>query len=185
MELIDSLHLHDLIFLYEPAEVVAFDAPDLAAPAVDTRLSLTAATILTRLLHPSAGRPPLHSLLQLHVVAPPDSPHAAPPFPASNDLSAVFPATIRRLYLMCGLVPFHNLAAPDKKKMLWVGEKVVRDGIKWPTADVVWARKARDASVLLREGVERFGREGAEEQERDRADIGTSEQAERIVTRRD
>lgn len=177
MELIDRLGLHDLIFLYEPTEVSSFSSNDHEPVAPARHQTLIAARILTQLLRPGEeGQELLHPLLQLHVEPMPVLAAQQPvsPFPSTTDVQRVYPVTIKRLYLACSLLPLQDLAAPDKKKVVWVGEKVVRDGIKWPSADVVWARKARDASLLLRQGVEVFGQEGRTQSPRDRVELGES-----------
>ncbi|KAM0792883.1 hypothetical protein ACM66B_002645 [Microbotryomycetes sp. NB124-2] len=156
MELIDRLRLHDLVFLYDPAEVDSFSDPGHPRQP-DVALAYTASRVLNSLLSADPALPPLHSVLQLERV-PARHEAGALPFPSDEALHQVYPTTIKRLYLSCGLLPLYDLSAPDKKKVVWVGEKVVRDGIKWPTHDFVWVKKAREAVALLSEGVRRHGR---------------------------
>ncbi|BGP18979.1 hypothetical protein JCM10213_002601 [Rhodosporidiobolus nylandii] len=194
-ELIQRLNLHPLIFLYDhqatyPADGAPGDAPP---PLPDTAVSVAAATILTQLLHPtptSSTLPPLHPILHLHSVPLPASPaSSAPPtypsldfpsqFPLSSptSLSAVYPPTLKRLFLSCGLLPLYPLMTMEKNKHVWVGEKVVREGVKGPLVDIAFSKRARDASGVLGGAVRRFA--GTEEGERimendevDRAEIG-------------
>lgn len=135
-------------------------------PEPDTALSVTAALILTQLLSPASSSPSslpaLHPLLQLHVTPLPDSPASAapptyPPVSPSPSIplcACVYPPTLKRLYLSCGLLPLYGLLAPDGKqgsgKVVWVGEKVVREGVKGPTVDIGFVKRAREASALLR-----------------------------------
>ena len=58
----------------------------------------------------------------------------------------------------------------EKKRTIWLGEKVVKEGIKWASADWTWATKARESSALLAEVVRKF----AGMREADRAELGES-----------
>ncbi|GAA5998018.1 tRNA adenylyltransferase [Rhodotorula paludigena] len=182
-ELIERLELHPLIFLYEHDKVFAApSSPSLGPsasptlpsdpsrssppPEPDTALSVTAALILTQLLSPASSSPSslpaLHPLLQLHATPLPDSPASVapptyPPVSPSPSIplcACVYPPTLKRLYLSCGLLPLYGLLAPDGKqgsgKVVWVGEKVVREGVKGPTVDIGFVKRAREASALLR-----------------------------------
>ncbi|GAA5829155.1 hypothetical protein JCM11251_004143 [Rhodosporidiobolus azoricus] len=182
--LIERLNLHTLIFLYDhstsyPADGTLDDPP----PALpDTRLSVSAASILSTLLHPSSTSPlpSLHPLLQLTTTPlPPLPPSSAPPTypslhdPASFPITSVYPLTLKRLFLSCGLLPLYSLYTIEKKKTLWVGEKVVKDGVKGPVVDAVFTKRARDGALLLSGAVEKYGAEGVmEHEEEDRAEIG-------------
>ncbi|KAK4049391.1 CCA tRNA nucleotidyltransferase, mitochondrial [Microbotryomycetes sp. JL201] len=170
MELVAQLHLHDLVFLYDPQEVNSFSNP--GHPEVpNLSLSYAAAKVLHSLLSADPSFPPLHRVLHLERVVP--AADATPsPFPSETEIYRIYPVTIKRLYLSCGLLPLYDLSAPDKKKVVWVGEKIVRDGIKWPTHDFIWAKKAREASMLLSEGVRRHARADATDSAASRVDIG-------------
>ncbi|GAA6006182.1 hypothetical protein JCM10207_000553 [Rhodosporidiobolus poonsookiae] len=196
-ELIDQLHLHPLIFLYDhgatfPAAGTTSDPPP---PLPDTSLSVCAATLLARLLSPAASAPesdlpPLHPLLHLSSVPLPPSSASSPPptYPSLDDpslyppsaplsLAAVYPPTLKRLFLSAGLLPLYPLATSEKKKVVWVGERVVREGIKGPSVDIAWTKRAREAVGLVSEAVRRYvgvgeGEEAMEDEERDRADLG-------------
>lgn len=199
-ELIERLHLHPLIFLYDhsstylssdatPPDPKTTEVPDLP----NTSISVIASNLLTQLLNQSSSAstsnlPALHPLLQLHVVAPPPlPPHSAvPPYPepipltstpspSSPSLALIYPHTSKRLYLSCGLLPLYDLSITDKKKVMWVGEKVVRDGIKGPTIDMNWCRKLREGWEVLSGKVGEFEekRIGQEKNdERDRVELG-------------
>ncbi|GAA6024828.1 hypothetical protein JCM11491_005667 [Sporobolomyces phaffii] len=188
-ELIERLHLHPLIFLYDHA--ATFPSSSLSTgsppPPPDTATSVYAAKLLTSLLTPdrstASSLPELHPLLQLHVVSPPPlAPHSTlPPYPEPVPLTAapssssprrppplatIYPHTLKRLYLSCGLLPLYALSTTDKKKVVWVGEKIVRDGIKGPTIDATWSKKLRDAWELVSattDLVGEFGRRRAQE----------------------
>ncbi|BGO88889.1 tRNA nucleotidyltransferase (CCA-adding enzyme) [Rhodotorula toruloides NP11] len=175
-ELIESLELHPLIFLYEhdkcfpmpstpssPTASPSLSSPDPSAspaPDPDTSISVIAASLLTQLLNPStASLPALHPLLQLHSVPLPDTTnaHSAPPTyppvspsPSIPLLTLVYPPTLKRLYLSCGLLPLYDLGTQEKSKLVWVGEKVVRDGVKGPSVDVGFVKRVREASQVLR-----------------------------------
>ena len=140
-----------------------------------TSKAVVAATILARLLRPSSSSnpedlPALHPLLQLSPVPFPDSndAHSAPPtYPASAPptsvlpyLSHVYPSTIKRLFLSCGLLPLYDLVTIEKNKVIWVGEKVVREGIKGPTVDIGFTKRAREAQESLRRLVRSTEEEG-------------------------
>lgn len=174
LELIDQLNLHPLVFLYDAHDVEAALDPSASPPPPPLpHLSLQSAQIVSAFLNPppSSSLPPLHPLLRFsRVPIDPTLPTSQQVYPPS--LTELYPHNVKRLYLACGLLPLHDLPAIDKKKTVWVGEKVVRDGIKWPTMDNVWAKKAQDASGLLSEGVQRFAAEGVTENEADRADMG-------------
>lgn len=150
LELIDSLGLHELVFLYNrqetfPASGSSSDAP---APAPDTSSTMIAARILASLLDPAPTTPALHPHLRAALTPPPADSNATSP--------SAHATTVKRLYLATALLPLYSLAAPDKKKVVWLGEKVVRDGVKWSNHDVDWQRKAREASALLSAGVHRY-----------------------------
>ncbi|CEQ39249.1 SPOSA6832_00742 [Sporobolomyces salmonicolor] len=83
----------------------------------------------------------------------------------------IYPHTLKRLYLSCGLLPLYDLSCNDKKKVIWVGERVVRDGIKGPTVDGVWVKKARDAAEVLGAAVSRLAGEESMQAEEDRVEI--------------
>lgn len=134
-------------------------------PRPVTSKAVVAATILARLLRPSSSSDPedlpaLHPLLQLSPVpfpdsndahsAPPTYPPSAPPTSVLPYLSHVYPSTIKRLFLSCGLLPLYDLVTIEKNKVIWVGEKVVRDGIKGPTVDIGFTKRAREAQKSLR-----------------------------------
>lgn len=171
MELIDRLQLHPLIFLYDPSQVTSASDPSSPPASPNYSASLLAAQVVSDLLHSSTSA--LHPLLQFVVVSLPDSSDAVlEPYPSPTALNQVYPTTVKRFYLASGLLPLRDLEVVEKKKTVWVGEKVVRDGIKGPTADWVWVRKAREAQMLLSEGVQKFAGEGAVERESDRAEMG-------------
>lgn len=176
-ELIDNLELHPLIFLYEhdkcfpmpaasnsPTASPSLSSPEPSAspaPAPDTSISVIAASLLTHLLNPSTSSlPTLHPLLQLRAVPLPDTTnaHSAPPTypPVSPSpstaplLTLVYPPTLKRLYLSCGVLPLYDLATREKNKVVWVGEKVVREGVKGPSVDVGFVKRVREASEVLR-----------------------------------
>ncbi|GAA6047725.1 hypothetical protein JCM3770_001746 [Rhodotorula araucariae] len=201
-ELIERLELHPLIFLYEHDKVFAAPPaspllgsvsvstlPDPRAtppPEPDTAISVTAAAVLTALLQPAVDStlPALHPLLQLVSVPLPDpapaNGHAPPPYPPSSPSPStplearVYPGTLKRLYLSCGLLPLYTLLTTDKGKALWVGEKVVREGVKGPTVDITFTRRVRDAQQVLRGAVRAFtgAEEGARDEGDERAEIG-------------
>ncbi|GAA5851961.1 hypothetical protein JCM5353_004863 [Sporobolomyces roseus] len=192
-ELIERLHLHPLIFLYDhdttfsssltsPPTSRASSPP----PLPDSSLSVTASNLLTSLLsaNPSSNLPALHPLLRLISVSPPPlPPHSTlppypeptplastpPPSPSSPPLASIYPHTLKRLYLSCGLLPLYDLSTLDKKKTMWIGEKVVRDGIKGPTIDSTWCRKLREGWLVLSERVRGFE---AKSDKQDRVEIG-------------
>lgn len=192
-ELIERLHLHPLIFLYEhdttfsssltsPPTSRASSPP----PLPDSSLSVTASNLLTSVLspNPSSNLPALHPLLRLISVSPPPlPPHSTlppypeptplastpPPSPSSPPLASIYPHTLKRLYLSCGLLPLYDLSTVDKKKTMWIGEKVVRDGIKGPTIDSTWCRKLREGWLVLSERVRGFE---AKSDKQDRVEIG-------------
>ncbi|GAA5952700.1 hypothetical protein JCM21900_000407 [Sporobolomyces salmonicolor] len=187
-ELMERLRLHPLVFLYDHSTSFLSSSPSSPAPPPpDTSLAVTAATLLSSLLfRPSSSYPshfpPLHPLLQLSVVSPPPlPPHSSlPPYPdpspgpssPSPPLASIYPHTLKRLYLSCGLLPLYDLSCNDKKKVIWVGERVVRDGIKGPTVDGVWVKKARDAAEVLGAAVSRLAGEESMQAEEDRVEIG-------------
>jgi len=171
MELIDRLKLHPLIFLYDPAQVTSASDPSSPPAPPSYSTSLLASQVVSDLLHASASA--LHPLLQFTVVPVPEASDVhLEPYPSTTALNEVYPTTIKRLYLSSGLLPLRDLEVVEKKKTVWIGEKVVRDGIKGPTADWVWVRKAREAQMLLSESVQKFAGEGAVERESDRAEMG-------------
>ncbi|GAA5868232.1 hypothetical protein JCM8547_002286 [Rhodosporidiobolus lusitaniae] len=180
-------------------------APEAAPvpPLPDTSLCVTAATVLTSLLSSSSpasssssSLPALHPLLALHVVPlppplsaispPPTYPSFTPlpipsPFSASSPdalESSIYPPTLKRLFLSCGLLPLYPLLTIEKKGKApsWVGEKVVREGVKGPTVDIMFTKRCREAWEVLGGGsegaVRRFGSAESGEKEEDRADIG-------------
>ncbi len=160
LELIDQLNLHDLVFLYNKDEIhpstgTQQDGP---GPEPDTNLTLRAAKILNTLLSP------------VQPSAPALPPRLVTALAAINDADpAAYHTVVKRLYLATALLPLYQLNAPDKKKVAWVGEKVVRDGIKRSNPDTKWEVKAREASALLAEGVHKFAHRT---DEADRAEIG-------------
>ncbi|GAA5907326.1 hypothetical protein JCM8208_007155 [Rhodotorula glutinis] len=173
-----------------PAVVVP-DPSEPAPPEPDTSLSVAAAAILTQLLSPSLNAtspsplPPLHPFLQLIAVPLPDpAPTSAPPvYPLASPspstaplVSCVYPGTVKRLFLSCGLLPLYALATLDKGKVVWVGEKVVRDGVKGPTVDIAFTKRAREAMGGLRGAVRELagevGRGTTLEEGELRAEIG-------------
>lgn len=173
MELIDRLKLHPLIFLYNPAEVTSASDPSSEPSPPDYSTSLLASRVVDDLLHTPSSVSALHPLLRFTVVphsASADAAHDA--YPSATALHEVFPTTIKRFFLAAGLLPLRDLEVIEKKKTVWVGEKVVKDGIKGPTADWVWVRKAREAHLLLSAGVQKLAGEGAVEGEGDRAELG-------------
>ncbi|BGP37431.1 CCA tRNA nucleotidyltransferase, mitochondrial [Rhodotorula kratochvilovae] len=181
-ELIERLELHPLIFLYEHDKVFAAASPSLSPaaspdlrasppPEPDTALSVSAAAVLTSLLQPSPSStlPALHPLLQLVSVPLPDPlpSHSAPPYPPASPspttrlAACVYPGTLKRLFLSCGLLPLYGLYAAEKGKPAWVGEKVVREGVKGPTVDIAFTKRVREAQEVLRRAVSEFaGEEG-------------------------
>ena len=169
MELIDRLQLHSLIFLYDPQGVTSISHPGSPPASPDPSSSLLAAQVVSDLLHES--QPHLHPLLQFSVVPPPTDPSVSL-YPSSTDLNKVYPVTIKRFYLASGLLPLRDLELVEKKKTFWIGEKVVKEGIKGPTSDWVWVRKAREAHLLLSAGVEKLAGVGVEPEEADRAELG-------------
>lgn len=48
------------------------------------------------------------------------------------------------------MLPLYDLVTIEKNKVIWVGEKVVRDGIKGPTVDIGFTKRAREAQESLR-----------------------------------
>ncbi|GAA5824217.1 hypothetical protein JCM10212_002912 [Sporobolomyces blumeae] len=181
------------------------DLPDtvesVVAAKILTRLLAPASTTTTTTTTsgPEPSLPPLHPLLHLEVVRPQPlasgtslTPYPEPtpvPVPSPTDfapsssprrpasfLSEIFPHTLKRLYLSCGLLPLYDFSSVDKRKVVWVGEKVVRDGIKGPTVDVTWTKRARDGakvvSDLVRATMVDVDRNGPRTDEQDRVDIG-------------
>jgi tRNA nucleotidyltransferase (CCA-adding enzyme) len=165
MELIEKLHLHDLIFLFDREGAFPVDAtPGSPYEPPDPSVSVRAAAVLSSLLHlPSSPftLPPLHPLLTLTVSSVPAT------------LTEISPTIIKRLYLSAGLLPLYDLCTREKKRIAWVGEKIVHDGVKWPTTDRGWVVKAREASGLLSEGVRTYGDSKRSATVEDRAEIGT------------
>lgn len=162
LELIDRLNMHDLVFLYDKNEVypVTGTPEDGPGPEPDTSLTLRAANILHSLLSPvqsSTTTLPPRIVTALAALADADP--------------TAYHNTVRRLYIATALLPLYQLQVPDKKKVIWLGEKVTRDGIKGTNPDQVWEVKAREASGLLSEGVHKFAHRTEEE---DRAEIGKS-----------
>ncbi|KAI5478791.1 tRNA nucleotidyltransferase (CCA-adding enzyme) [Pseudohyphozyma bogoriensis] len=169
MELILSLHLHDLIFLYDKAEVYPVDQPpNTPHDSPNLSLSLTASQILASIFSDSPTISQLHHLLRLTVVPEPEPTKSED----SSSITHVSPTIVKRLYLSAALLPLYGLSAPDKKKVCWVGEKVVHTGIKGTTGDKLWVTKAREASMLLSKGVETFGDPSKPVTLADRAEIG-------------
>jgi len=154
--------MHDLVFLYDNKQVFSSNGtPDAGpGPEPDTSLTVRAARILSSLLNlPSPTSPVL-------------PPRIATAFATLAEADpATYHTTIKRLYLATALLPLYNLSAPDKKKVVWVGEKVVLEGIKLSTVDRAWELKAREASRLLAEGVRKYANRA---DEADRAAIGQS-----------
>ncbi|SCV72747.1 BQ2448_4284 [Microbotryum intermedium] len=152
MELIMSLDLHELIFYYDASVTPTSTSSDRPLPLTSV---IEASSTLTTLLDPSLS-PPLHPLLRLQIV-PLDptllNPHYPSPPPSSTPLDAfpIFPQTKRRLYLACALIPFTSHRVTDSKgKTLCLGEKIVRDGLKWSSNDALWVRKAMEAQDSIR-----------------------------------
>ncbi|KAK4056333.1 CCA tRNA nucleotidyltransferase, mitochondrial [Microbotryomycetes sp. JL221] len=171
MELIDRLGLHDLVFLFESSEIDSFSNP--GHPRMpQTGLAYQAAQVLASLLYPGPGSSALHPALQLKRVPVQLESVTIPPYPSETAINEVWPVTIKRLYTSCGLLPLYDLSCTEKKKVIWVGEKVVREGIKWPTHDIVWAKKAREATTLLSEAVRRSGGGLHEDSLSERGQIG-------------
>lgn len=174
MEIIHRLDLHPLIFLYDPTKatiapdfISLFPPPTMSSstdpasshPEPDLSLSLRASNVIDQLLsHPLLSE--LHPVLQLSTTISTTTP----------TLAQVQSETIKRLYTSAALLPLYPLATLEKKKKMWLGEKVVADGLKWKTSDKVFAGKARDGTGLLRACVAQYG-SGVEE-EKDRLDIG-------------
>lgn len=160
LELIDQLNMHDLIFLYDKNDVYPTNGSpeDGPGPEPDTSLTLRAAKILDSLLSPvqpnSAALPP-RIVTALAALADADP--------------AGYHVMLRRLYIATALLPLYHLSAPDKKKVVWLGEKVTRDGIKGTNPDQLFELKAKEASSLLAEGVRKFA---YRTDEADRAEIG-------------
>lgn len=128
MELIHDLDLHPLVFLYDHATLT----PESAAPqSVD--LSLQASRTLSRLL-----ASPDETLARLGMTA-----------RASTDDK-------KRLFLCAALLPLNDVLVQEKKRELWVGETIVREGIKWPNAERIFATRARTAAPVLRGAVRDF-----------------------------
>ncbi|GAA5924629.1 tRNA adenylyltransferase [Sporobolomyces koalae] len=167
-ELIERLHLHPLIFLYDHSATFATGSSPSSTPPIepDSSISVIASNLLTQLLHGDLSQsslPRLHPLLHLHPIAPPPlPPHSTLPAypeptplassvsdPSTPPLATIYPHTLKRLYLSCGLLPLYDLETIDKKKPMWVGEKVVRDGIKGPTIDATWCKKLREGWQLV------------------------------------
>ena len=160
LELIDKLNLHDLIFLYDGNKVYPStgDSSDGPGPEPDTSLTLRAAKILNKLLSP------------VQPSAPALPPRLVTALAAINDADpTAYQTTVKRLYLATALLPLYQLNAADKKKVIWLGEKVVHEGIKWSNTDTRWEVKAREAGVSLAEGVHKYANRG---DEADRAEIG-------------
>ncbi|GAA5885170.1 hypothetical protein JCM6882_007259 [Rhodosporidiobolus microsporus] len=181
-ELIEHLNLHPLIFLYDHASTYPSSGSpsDPPPPLPDTTLAVSAASILTSLLSPSASAsaPALHPFLQLTLTPLPSLPasSAPPTYPSlldpSHPLTSIYPSTLKRLFLSCGLVPLYGLSAVEKKKTIWVGEKVVRDGVKGPVVDAVFTKRAREAAEMVSAAVQRFaGEESMRDEENDRAEM--------------
>lgn len=193
-ELIERLHLHPLIFLYEHSSTFSSSlstppppGSSPVPPLPETSISVTASNLLTSLLSPTppSHLPVLHPLLRLLCVSPPPlPPHSTlPPYPepiplptsvtpsdSTPPLATIYPHTLKRLYLSCGLLPLYGLNTAEKKKPIWIGEKVVRDGIKGPTIDSTWCRKLREGWLVLSERVRGFQEKSERE---DRVEIGT------------
>lgn len=60
---------------------------------------------------------------------------------------------LKNLYLSASLLPLYPYLTLEKKKSTWIGEKIVREGIKGSTAENKWVTKAREATAVLAEGV--------------------------------
>ncbi|GAA5908885.1 tRNA adenylyltransferase [Sporobolomyces salmoneus] len=195
-ELIERLHLHPLVFLYDHSTTFQSSCTDPSEsetppPLPETSISVTASNILTSLVrnrNDNTQFPPLHSLLKLHTISPPPlPPHSTlPPYPApiplpsspssptTPPLATIYPHTLKRLYLSCGLLPLYDLSTIEKKKTIWIGEKVIRDGIKGPTIDAAFCKKLREGWEVLHAEVERLAKEkeGERNDEPDRVRLG-------------
>ena len=174
MEIIHRLDLHPLIFLYDPTKATlapefvslfplpamsTSSDPALSHPEPDLNLSLRASSVIDQLLtSPLVSE--LHPLLQLSTV--PTTSFAA--------LAHVQSEIIKRLYTSAALLPLYPFTTLEKKKKIWLGEKVVAEGLKWKTSDKVFAGKARDGSDLLRTCVAKYW--SGVEDEVDRLEIG-------------
>ncbi|GAA5847313.1 hypothetical protein JCM3766R1_003946 [Sporobolomyces carnicolor] len=176
------LYDHATTFAAATTTTPGLDAPAASSPVdsslpplPDSSLSVSAARVLGSLLgsdnDSSLGRR-LHPILKLHTVSPPPlAPHSAlapypepvpvvssssttgaPPLP--HPFATIYPHTLKRLYVSCGLLPLYDLATTDKKKTIWLGEKVVRDGIKGPTIDAATCKKFREAWQILHRAVD-------------------------------
>lgn len=55
---------------------------------------------------------------------------------------------------------------------MWLGDKLIREGIKGPNMDRIWVVKNREAGGLLSAMVREVTREGRMNLESDRAEIG-------------
>lgn len=176
------LYDHATTFAAATTTTPGLDAPAASSPVdsslpplPDSSLSVSAARVLGSLLgsdnDSSLGRR-LHPILKLHTVSPPPlAPHSAlAPYPEPvpvvssssttgappppHPFATIYPHTLKRLYVSCGLLPLYDLATTDKKKTIWLGEKVVRDGIKGPTIDAATCKKFREAWQILHRAVD-------------------------------
>ncbi|GAA5976674.1 hypothetical protein JCM5350_006717 [Sporobolomyces pararoseus] len=183
-ELIESLNLHPLIFLYDHSNTftntttgTSTDPP----PLSNTFLSVTASNVLTSLVSPSSTLfSSLHPLLRLQVINPPPLPPHQPlppyPEPTTPILSCpIYPQTLKRLYLSCGLLPLYDLSTLEKNKVVWIGEKVIREGIKGPLVDISFCKKLREGFEILSKEINNHNHTKFEEEEdqgEDRVRIG-------------
>lgn len=163
--LIDALNLHPLIFLYEPADIVPAgqEAPNLS-------LAVVAARVLNSLLPSSQSPsllPPLHPFLTFTV-----SETTVLDRTSSTVTHLSLESEVRKFYLSASLLPLYGLTTTEgkAKKPIWLGDKVVKDGIKGANYDRSWCSKAHESCTALAEGVRRFAVEG----EKDRVEIGQS-----------
>ncbi|GAA5961629.1 hypothetical protein JCM3765_002656 [Sporobolomyces pararoseus] len=184
-ELIESLNLHPLVFLYDHSTTFTTTTSNSLPPPPlpNTFLSVTASNILTRLINPSSSSssssnfPPLHPLLRLQVINPPTTTTPLPPYPEPTTPIVsvpIFPQTLKRLYLSCGLLPLYDLLTLENNKgnkQVWIGEKVIREGIKGPLVDIGFCKKLREGWNLLSKEVNNNNHEEVEEGE-DRVRIG-------------
>lgn len=167
MQIIFRLNLHPLIFLYDPSETFYSNQVGPSStipPTPDISDSIKSCDIISHLLSTSSTttttqtqttlhlKQHLHPLLQFKIL---DS-------PSSEELREINSEIVKRFYLSAAVLPFHDLSIIEKKKPLWLGEKIIKDGLKFKTSDKVWAAKAKESCSLLSEAVKRFGIEEVE-----------------------
>jgi hypothetical protein len=164
IKLIEELNLYSLIFLYEPADVIPVHQP-----VPDPSISVTAAIILHFLITPAPSRPILHPFITFTTTSndPPKAILGTTPLLLYNSTS------LRRMYLTAALLPVFHLQSIEKKRPIWLGEKLIREGIKGANMDRIWVGRAREASHLIKVAVKEYGREGRMKIEEDRAELGS------------